>query len=44
MGAVNSDFGMRNSETKLAVDGGLRSVSFFGIRMMIMSKMAVGSC
>ena len=26
MGVVNSDFGMRNSETKLAVDGGLRSV------------------
>ena len=43
MGVVNSDFGMRNSETKLAVDAGLRSVGFFGIRMMIMSKMAVGT-
>ncbi len=26
MGVVNSKFGMRNSETRLAVNGGLRSV------------------
>jgi hypothetical protein len=30
MGVVNSDFGMRNSETRLAVDGGLRSEVLLG--------------
>ena len=31
MGVVNSDFGMRNSETRLAADGGLRSVVDSGL-------------
>jgi hypothetical protein len=42
MAVANSKFGMRNSETSLAVDGGLRSVGFLGIRMKI-KKSVTGS-